>query len=295
MTAVRRWNLTSTIVLAVLTAHVLMVIFPFFWMIYSTFKTNREFMRSVWSLPKSFSLDAYVGAWSGGALGGYAVNSLLIMAGATLITVVLATLAGFALAAYRPRWIPAVELSMTAAMAIPAYVALVPLVVMLRGAGLLDTHLGVILPTAAFNVPVSIFIMQAFFNTLPRDLFDAARMDGASEWKIFLRVALPIARPAMFTVAIVNMIWVWNDFLFPVVFINSPSRKTLPVGLTDFVGEHITNYPVMLAAILIAAIAPLVLFVFFERQIVGAEKPLNALELGIPICFEVLETAGNRR
>lgn len=270
MTAVRRWNLTSTIVLAVLTAHVLMVIFPFFWMIYSTFKTNREFMRSVWSLPKSFSLDAYVGAWSGGALGGYAVNSLLIMAGATLITVVLATLAGFALAAYRPRWIPAVELSMTAAMAIPAYVALVPLVVMLRGAGLLDTHLGVILPTAAFNVPVSIFIMQAFFNTLPRDLFDAARMDGASEWKIFLRVALPIARPAMFTVAIVNMIWVWNDFLFPVVFINGPSRKTLPVGLTDFVGEHITNYPVMLAAILIAAIAPLVLFVFFERQITAA-------------------------
>lgn len=270
MTAVRRWNLTSTIVLAVLTAHVLMVIFPFFWMIYSTFKTNREFMRSVWSLPKSFSLDAYVGAWSGGALGGYAVNSLLIMAGATLITVVLATLAGFALAAYRPRWIPAVELSMTAAMAIPAYVALVPLVVMLRGAGLLDTHLGVILPTAAFNVPVSIFIMQAFFNTLPRDLFDAARMDGASEWKIFLRVALPIARPAMFPVAIVNMIWVWNDFLFPVVFINSPSRKTLPVGLTDFVGEHITNYPVMLAAILIAAIAPLVLFVFFERQITAA-------------------------
>lgn len=270
MTAVRRWNLTSTIVLTVLTAHVLMVIFPFVWMIYSTFKTNREFMRSVWSLPKSFSFDAYVGAWSGGALGGYAVNSLLIVAGATLITVALATLAGFALAAYRPRWMPAVELSMTAAMAIPAYVALVPLVVMLRGAGLLDTHLGVILPTAAFNVPVSIFIMQAFFNTLPRDLFDAARMDGASEWKIFLRVALPIARPAMFTVAIVNMIWVWNDFLFPVVFINSPARKTLPVGLTDFVGEHITNYPVMLAAILIAAIAPLVLFVFFERQITAA-------------------------
>ncbi|WP_245317750.1 ABC transporter permease subunit [Ensifer sp. 1H6] len=112
--------------------------------------------------------------------------------------------------------------------------------------------------------------MQAFFNTLPRELFDAARMDGASEWSIFARVALPIARPAMFTAAIVNMIWVWNDFLFPVVFINNPARKTLPVGLTDFVGEHITNYPVMLAAILIAAIAPLVLFIFFERQITAA-------------------------
>lgn len=270
MGAVRRWTVTNTVVLVLLTLHVLLVVFPFIWMIYSTFKTNKEFMRSVWSLPTSFSLDAYVGAWSGGALGGYAVNSLLIMAGATIITVVVATLAGYALAVYRPRWMPAVELGLTAAMAIPAYVALVPLVVMLRGAGLLDTHTGVVLPTAAFNVPVTIFIMQAFFNTLPRELFDAARMDGASEWSIFARVALPIARPAMFTAAIVNMIWVWNDFLFPVVFINSPARKTLPVGLTDFVGEHITNYPVMLAAILIAAIAPLVLFIFFERQITAA-------------------------
>ncbi|MGH6808161.1 MAG: carbohydrate ABC transporter permease [Ensifer adhaerens] len=270
MGAVRRWTITNTVVLVLLTLHVLLVVFPFIWMIYSTFKTNKEFMRSVWSLPTSFSLDAYVGAWSGGALGGYAVNSLLIMAGATIITVVVATLAGYALAVYRPRWMPAVELGLTAAMAIPAYVALVPLVVMLRGAGLLDTHMGVVLPTAAFNVPVTIFIMQAFFNTLPRELFDAARMDGASEWSIFARVALPIARPAMFTAAIVNMIWVWNDFLFPVVFINSPARKTLPVGLTDFVGEHITNYPVMLAAILIAAIAPLVLFIFFERQITAA-------------------------
>lgn len=269
-TVVHRWNRTNSIVLAFLTLHVLMVIFPFVWMIYSTFKTNREFMRSVWSFPTGLNFDAYIGAWSGGALGGYAVNSLIVMAGATLITVLVSTLAGYALAIYRPRWMPAVELSLTAAMAIPAYVALVPLVVMLRGAGLLDTHLGVILPTAAFNVPVSIFIMQAFFNTLPRELFDAGRVDGASEWQIFRKVALPIARPAMFTVAIVNMIWVWNDFLFPVVFINNPARKTLPVGLTDFVGEHITNYPVMLAAILIAAIAPLILFIYFERQITAA-------------------------
>lgn len=267
---VRRWNRTSTVVLALLTLHVLMVIFPFVWMIYSTFKTNKEFMRSVWSFPTRLNFDAYVGAWSGGALGGYAINSLIIMAGATVITVLVSTLAGYALAIYRPRWMPAVELSLTAAMAIPAYVALVPLVVMLRTAGLLDTHLGVILPTAAFNVPVSIFIMQAFFNTLPRELFDAGRVDGASEWMIFRTIALPIARPAMFTVGTLNMIWVWNDFLFPVVFINNPARKTLPVGLTDFVGEHVTNYPVMLAAILMAAIAPLILFVFFERQITAA-------------------------
>lgn len=265
-----RFTPTTIVVLAVLSLHVVIVIFPFVWMIYSTFKTNREFMRSVWALPQDWSFDAYVSAWSNGALGTYTMNSLWIMAGSTLLTVAAATLAGYALAVYRPRWMAGVELGMTAAMAIPAYVALVPLVVMLRTAGLLDTHLGVILPTVAFNVPVTIFIMRAFFATLPRELFDAARVDGAGEWRIFWRIAMPIARPAMFTAGIVNMIWVWNDFLFPMVFINNPARKTLPVGLTDFVGEHITNYPVMLAAILIAAIAPLVLFVIFERQVTAA-------------------------
>jgi raffinose/stachyose/melibiose transport system permease protein len=258
------------VILALLLLHVTVVIFPFVWMAYSTLKTNREFMRSVWALPRAPSLQAFVDAWNTSLLGTYALNSVIVMTGATLLTVGVATLGGYALAVYRPRWLGRVELGLTVAMAIPAYVALVPLVVMLRNAGLMDTRLGVILPTAAFNVPVSIFIMRAFFVTMPGELFEAARLDGAREGQIFARIALPIARPAMITVGIVNMIWVWNDFLFPLVFINTPTKKTLPVGLTDFVGEHITNYPVMLAAILIAAIAPLVLFVIFERQVTTA-------------------------
>jgi ABC-type glycerol-3-phosphate transport system permease component len=265
-----RWSLTRVGVLAFLSVHVLLVVFPFVWMAYSTLKTNKEFMRSVWSLPATPSLDAFVQAWSTGALGTYSLNSLIVMLGSTALAVVVATAGGYALATYRPRWLAGIEIGLMIAMAIPAYVALVPLVVMLRAMNLLDTHLGVVLPTAAFNVPVTLFIMRAFFVTLPRDIIEAARIDGCSEFAIFWRIAMPIARPAMFTAAIVNMIWVWNDFLFPLVFINSPAKKTLPVGLADFVGEHITNYPVMLAAIFLAAIAPLILFVFFERQITTA-------------------------
>lgn len=265
-----RWDATRIGVLAFLSVHVLVVVFPFIWMAYSTLKTNKEFMRSVWSLPATPSFDAFSQAWNTGALGTYSLNSLIVMLGSTMLAVLAATAGGYALAVYRPRWMAGVEIGMMVAMAIPAYVALVPLVIMLRSMNLLDTHLGVILPTAAFNVPVTLFIMRAFFVTLPKDLMDAARMDGCSEFAIFWRIAMPIARPAMFTAAIVNMIWVWNDFLFPLVFINSPAKKTLPVGLADFVGEHITNYPVMLAAIFIAALAPLILFVMFERQITVA-------------------------
>lgn len=270
MPALSRWSPTRLGVLAFLSLHVAIVVSPFAWMAYSTLKTNKEFMRSVWSLPSAPSLDAFAQAWSNGALGTYSLNSLIVMAGSTLLAVAAATAGGYGLAVYRPRWLAGVEAGLMVAMAIPAYVALVPLVVVLRGMGLLDTHLGVILPTAAFNVPVTLFIMRAFFVTLPRELMDAARIDGCSEFGIFWRIAVPLARPAMFTAAIVNMIWVWNDFLFPLVFINTPAKKTLPVGLADFVGEHITNYPVMLAAIFIAALAPLVLFVLFERQITAA-------------------------
>lgn len=261
---------TRWVVTGVLTAHVGLVIFPFIWMAYSTLKSNREFMRSVWSLPSSPSLRAFVEAWHGGALGTFVVNSTIVTFGATFLTVATATAAGYALAVYRPRWMSRVELGLMAAMAIPAYVALVPLVVMLRNFGLLDSYAGVILPTAAFNVPVTIFIMRAFFTTMPNELFEAARLDGARELQIFSLIALPVSRPAMFTAGIVNMIWVWNDFLFPLVFLNDPAKKTLPVGLTDYVGEHITNYPVMLAAILIAALVPLILFVLFEREITAA-------------------------
>jgi raffinose/stachyose/melibiose transport system permease protein len=270
MPALSRWSPARLGVLAFLSLHVAIVVSPFAWMAYSTLKTNKEFMRSVWSLPSAPSLDAFAQAWSNGALGTYSLNSLIVMAGSTLLAVAAATAGGYGLAIYRPRWLAGVEAGLMVAMAIPAYVALVPLVVVLRGMGLLDTHLGVILPTAAFNVPVTLFIMRAFFVTLPRELMDAARIDGCSEFGIFWRIAVPLARPAMFTAAIVNMIWVWNDFLFPLVFINTPAKKTLPVGLADFVGEHITNYPVMLAAIFIAALAPLVLFVLFERQITAA-------------------------
>ncbi|MFT4132001.1 carbohydrate ABC transporter permease [Labrys sp. (in: a-proteobacteria)] len=270
MPALSRWSPTRLGVLAFLSLHVAIVVSPFAWMAYSTLKTNKEFMRSVWSLPAAPSLDAFAQAWSNGALGTYSLNSLIVMAGSTLLAVAAATAGGYGLAIYRPRWLAGVEAGLMVAMAIPAYVALVPLVVVLRTMGLLDTHLGVILPTAAFNVPVTLFIMRAFFVTLPRELMDAARIDGCSEFGIFWRIAVPLARPAMFTAAIVNMIWVWNDFLFPLVFINTPAKKTLPVGLADFVGEHITNYPVMLAAIFIAALAPLILFVLFERQITAA-------------------------
>lgn len=264
-----RWTPGRIVVLIVVTAHVLVVLFPFIWMLYSSLKTQSQFIQSVWSLPTSLNFSAYSTAWAGGELATYLGNSVLVTGGSVLLTVLASTAAGYALAVYRPRWQPTIEVGLVLAMAIPAYVALVPLVLMLRDFGLLDSRIGLILPTVAFNVPISVFIMRAFFATLPRELIEAARIDGSSELGVFVRVAIPLARPAMFTTAIINAIWVWNDFLFPLVFINSPSKQTIAVGLTNFQGEHVTDYPVLLAAIVLSALATFVIYTVFQRQVVG--------------------------
>lgn len=261
------WGTVTVLIL--LAAHLVVVLFPFVWMTFSSFKTNEEFLASVWSLPTSLEWDNYAQALKDGSLVLYALNSLIVTLAAVAITVAIATAAGYAFAVYRTRWMPVAELVMLVCMAIPAYIALVPLVAIIRELGLLDTLPGVILPTVAFNLPISVLIMRGFFSTVPRDLIEAARIDGASEFGTFLRVMMPIAKPAMFTAAIVNVIWVWNDFLFPLVVLNSPEKKTLPLGLTDFVGERITNYPVLLAAILLAALGSFLVYVVFQRHVIG--------------------------
>lgn len=252
------------------TIAVILVISPFIWLLYSSLKTNKEFMASVWALPKVLQWQNFAKAWGGGALGTYTINSLIVTSVSVFITVIVSTMAGYTMWIYKIKtWMTKIQLFLVITMTIPAYASLVPLVETLRTLSLLDTLTGVILPTVAFNIPMSIFIMRSYFFSLPFDIIEAARFDGASEPVIFIRIAVPLVKPAMFTTAIINMIWVWNDFLFPLVFINNPKLKTLPVGLKDYVGEHVTNYPVMMAAILIASMGAFIIYSIFQRQVVG--------------------------
>ncbi|MDN5343050.1 MAG: raffinose/stachyose/melibiose transport system permease protein [Oceanotoga sp.] len=262
-------NFSKFIVYLIVIIHVCIVIFPFIWLIYSSMKTNSEFFSSVWKLPSHLNFDNYIKAWGEGALGIYSINSILVTLVSVFITVIIANLAGYALVAYKVKWSSAIVFTLIAVMAIPSYTTLVPLSTSLKSVGLLNTRMGLILPTIAFNIPMSIFIMRGFFITVPKELIEAARIDGAGELKIFFKIMLPLAKSASFTTAIINVIWVWNDFLFPLVIINDPKLKTLPIGLRDFVGQHVTNYPVMLAAILISALPALLIYILFQKQVIG--------------------------
>ena len=250
--------------------HVALIVAPFLWLIYSSLKTNKEFIASVWALPKVLQFSNYVEAWGSGALGTYTLNSVIVTSISVFITVLIATLAGYAMGIFRHiKWMSKVQIILVVMMTIPAHVSLIPLVETMRNIGLLDTRFGVVLAEVAFNIPMSVFILFSFFVTLPYDIIEAAKFDGAKESVIFSKIALPLAMPAMFTTAIINMIWNWNDFLFPLVFINNPKLKTLPIGLKDYVGEHVTNFPVMMAAIFIASLGALIIYGIFQKQVIG--------------------------
>lgn len=265
----RQVTIGQILVFAFLIVHLTVVIFPFIWMIYSSLKTNQEFLASVWSLPEQPVIENYSVAIADGNLLVYARNSLIVTLATVFFTVIVSTCAGYAMSFFRRRWTPIVEILMIVCMAIPAYAIIVPLVGILRQSGLGDNFLGVILPTVAFNLPVTTILMRAFFDGVPRGLAEAAYVDGASELSVFVRVMMPIASPAMFTAAIINVIWVWNDFLLPLVLLDSPSRKTLPIGLTDFVGDRMTDYPVLMAAIFLASLGSLIIYIFFQRKVIG--------------------------
>ncbi len=252
-----------------LAVHLTIVIFPFVWLVYSSLKTNPEFLASVWALPKAPVWQNYVDAIASGNLLVYTRNSVIVTLATVVLTVAVSTMAGYAMSFFRRPWTPWVEVGLIVCMAIPVYAVIVPLVATLREAGMGNTFVGVILPTVAFNLPVTTILMRAFFDGIPRDLAEAAYVDGASEIAVFGRIMVPLAVPAMATGAIVNVIWVWNDFLLPLVLLDTPDLKTLPIGLTDFVGDRVTDYPVLMAAIFFASLGSLLIYILFQRKVVG--------------------------
>ena len=150
----------------------------------------------------------------------------------------------------------------------PAKLVLVPLFIQLKSMGLINSHLGLILVYAAGGIPAAVFILTGFFRALPSDLDNAARIDGASEFQVFWRVMLPLVRPQLAIVAIYTAIPIWNDFLLPLAFLQSPELKTVPQGLTVFFGEHATDYGPLFAGLSMAALPLILLYIVLSEQFI---------------------------
>jgi raffinose/stachyose/melibiose transport system permease protein len=243
--------------------------YPLVLMLLAGFKTTPEIFRNPFGLPQSWDLAMFTGAWARANFGLYLRNSLLVSAGATLLLLACAAPAAYALARYRFMLSGAILFFFLAGIMIPIRLGILPLFLLMRDLGLLDTPFSLILTYAASGMPMSVFLLTIFFRALPRELEDAARVDGCSEVGIFWRVMLPLVRPGLATVTIVNVVPWWNDFFFPLLFIQSETWKTIPLGMQLFFGQHMTNWALVFAGMVLASLPLLVLYLLMSRQFIA--------------------------
>ena len=266
MTAVKK-NVLSGIKYLILILFAVLCLFPLVWLFFSSFKTNSELFENPWGLPGVYRLDNYIQAIREGHILRYFANSSIIAFTAVLVAVILSTMVAFAI--MRMDWkLSKLTLNIfLLGMMIPVYAMIVPLFTMFSKVGLLNTHAAVILPHIAISFPMAIFILTGFMGSIPRELEEAAVIDGCNIYEIFFQVIVPISKSSMVTVAVVNFINIWNDLLLPQIFLTDSAKMTLPVGLTEFQGQYATNYVVEIAAVVITVIPSVIVYILLHKNI----------------------------
>ncbi len=245
----------------------IMCLYPIFWLVLASFKTNKEIYINPWGFPEHWDFTNYVNAVVKGKVLVYFGNSVIIAVTSVVVISLLATMVSYAITRMRWKLSRLVYNIFLAGMMIPIYAMIIPLFSMFKAMGLLDNYLSVIIPHIAIGLPMSIFIICGFMQDIPRELEEAAVIDGASIYQCFGKVILPITKSSIVTVAVVQFINVWNDLLLPRIFLTSSKKMTLPVGLTNFQAQYSTDYVGMIAAVIITIIPSIVVYIILHKQI----------------------------
>lgn len=242
-------------------------LYPIFWLLQASFKTNQELYTNTWGMPASFSLVNYKDAIVTGGILRYFGNSVLIAITVVIITAILSTMASYAITRMDWKLSGLVYTLFLAGMTVPIYGLIIPMFSIFKRMNFLDTYLAVIIPQIALGFPMSIFIICGFIKGIPRELEEAAIIDGCSVLQCFFKVIVPIAKSSVVTVMVVQFLNVWNDLLLPRIFLTSQSKMTLPVGLTNFKAMYSTNYVGMIAAVILTIIPSIIVYVALHKQI----------------------------
>lgn len=258
------WSVIGrTFLLAFLVCLGIVVLYPLVWMALNGFKDNALIFGDPFALPRHWSWDNYVQAWNQGVRN-YLTVSVLVTVTSAVCTVLISAWTAFGLTRTRMPLKPLVVAFVLGGLMLSPTVALIPLVRMLQAIGLYNTYWALIILYTAFRVPFTTFLIRAYMLDLPRDLDEAARIDGASESQIFWRIILPLSRPIIISCVILHVLFAWNEYLFAMIFTSGTAMQTLPVGLMSIMSKHGTDYAVVFAAMTISAL-PIVI-VFFAAQ-----------------------------
>jgi ABC-type glycerol-3-phosphate transport system permease component len=263
-----------------------LVVFPMVWLAYSSLKSTEDVFQDTWALPftlhregageeRQWKLSAslhwgnFSTAWREAKIGKYFLNSVIVTAGSLLGVTLIGSMAAYVLGRFRFRGNRPIFYTFLAGMMIPAQLTVVPLFFVLDFLQLLDTRSGLVCVYIAFSLPFTVFVLTSFFSTLPQELADAAAIDGCSEFQVFWRVMLPLAKPGLVTVTIFNFLGIWNEYLFALVFTFRDHARTLPLGLANLMMvEHYQNdWGALFAGMAIVMLPTLIVYILLQDRL----------------------------
>lgn len=246
-----------------------MVLIPLSFSILGGFRTNMQLIESPVGLPNPWVFEHYKDIATDARFWRQVRNSVVIALLTTAVVLPAASLAAYVIARYRFRGREAVYGLFTVGLLFPVAVAIVPLYITLRQVGLLNNPLGVALPQAAFGLPVAIIVMRPFFRAIPKEMQDAASIDGAGPFRLYWSVMLPLSRPVLGTIAVITVVMSWNAFFLPLLVLTDVDQHTLPIGVNNISAQYSTDYARVLAYTTLAMVPALVFYALAERQIVS--------------------------
>jgi raffinose/stachyose/melibiose transport system permease protein len=261
----RRFSASALAKHTILIGWCLIVLFPIWTMVINSVKPRLDIFKSPFGLPTAITFEGYTNAWSAGRFDIYFRNSLFITLLALTLVLFLGSLAAYALASWNSRWSRLAYVFFIAGLMIPIRLGTINLFQIVQRLGLTDNVLSLLPVYVAMSLT---FVLTEFIRGVPGELRDAAYVDGASEWRIYTSVILPLVRPALATVAIFNLIPIWNDLWFPLIFIRAESQRTVMLGVTLLFGQYQTNWTNILAVLTLSALPLLVLYLLFAKQFI---------------------------
>lgn len=244
------------------------VLGPIWILVINSFKPQREIFASPLRPPREGTLEGYRSVLDRGDFGVLFRNSILVTGLSILIVLITGSMASLALSQWRARTSSLIYFAFVAGLMIPIRLATIDIVRMVDRVGLIDNVWGLIPVYVAMSLPVAVFVLTAFVNELPQELFEAARIDGASEWAIYRKLVLPLLRPAIATVVVLTVLPIWNDVWFPLILTTSADKQTLMLGVSRLFGQYTTDWTAILSILTLAALPILLLYMALNRQFI---------------------------
>jgi len=263
-----RLRLSRVVTYLILTAWSLVVLFPIWTLVVNSFKPQKDIFNDPFGLPQHFTLAGYQAAWSMGRFDLYFFNTIFVTVISLFLILFVGSMAAYAIAKWKS-WVTSfLYVFFIAGLMIPIRLGTIDLVRLIKALNLQDSLWSLIPVYVAMGMPIATFVLTAFIRELPSEMFDAAKVDGASEWYIYTSIVLPLTRPALATVVIFNMIKIWNDFWFPLVFIREEQSRTVSLGVSLLFGQYRTDWNRALSVLSLAAIPILILYVILSREFI---------------------------